>query len=60
MPAREIVEQATELEADVIVLGAQLRRLDDGRPSLGPNVEHILEHASQTVVAVVTPDRRPE
>jgi nucleotide-binding universal stress UspA family protein len=60
VPAQEIVEQAVELEADVIVLGARLRRLDDGRPSLGPNVEHVLEHAAQTVVAVVTPDHRPE
>ncbi len=59
-PAVEIVSQAVEIEADLIVLGAQLRRLDDGRPSLGPNVEYVLEHASQTVVAVVTPDRRPD
>ncbi|MGI9597980.1 MAG: universal stress protein, partial [Acidimicrobiales bacterium] len=35
--AVEIVSQAVEIEADLIVLGAQLRRLDDGRPSLGPN-----------------------
>ena len=59
-PASEIVEQAVEIEADIIVLGAMLRRLDDGTPSLGPTAEHVLEHASQTVVAVVTPDHRPE
>jgi Kef-type K+ transport system membrane component KefB/nucleotide-binding universal stress UspA family protein len=59
-PANEVVRHATEINADLIVLGARLRRLDDGRPSLGPNVEHVLEHASQTVVAVVTPDDRPE
>lgn len=59
-PASEIVEHAMELEADLIVLGARLRRLDDGTPSLGTSVEHVLEHAPQTVVAVVTPDRRPE
>ncbi len=59
-PGVEIVRQATEIEADLIVLGGRLRRLDDGRPSLGPNVEHVLEHASQTVVAVIMPDRRPE
>ncbi len=59
-PAVEIVSQAVEIDADLIVLGARLRRLDDGRPSLGPNVEYVLEHASQTVVAVVTPDGRPD
>ncbi len=58
--AVEIVSQAVEIDADLIVLGAQLRRLDDGRPSLGPTVEYVLEHASQTVVVVVTPDERPE
>ncbi|MEM7321647.1 MAG: cation:proton antiporter [Actinomycetota bacterium] len=59
-PAIEVVEEADEIEADLIVMGARLRRLDDGRPSLGPNVEHVLQHASQTVVVVVTPDERPE
>jgi len=58
-PAVELVRRADEIDADLIVLGARLRRLGDGRPSLGPNVEHVLEHASQTVVAVVTPDDRP-
>ena len=60
LPAAEVVEEADEIEADLIVMGARLRRLDDGRPSLGPNVEHVLQHASQTVVVVVTPDERPE
>ena len=60
LPAVELVSQASEIEADLIVMGARLRRLDDGRPSLGHNVEHVLEHASQTVVIVVTPDERPE
>jgi Kef-type K+ transport system membrane component KefB/nucleotide-binding universal stress UspA family protein len=57
-PAEDIVRHATELEADLIVLGAQLRNLD-GRPNLGPTTEHVLEHAPQTVVAVVMPDQRP-
>ena len=57
-PAEEIVRHAGEIEADLIVLGAQLRNLD-GRPSLGPNTEHVLEHAPQTVVVVVMPDQRP-
>lgn len=58
-PAVEIVRHAVEIEADLIVLGAQLRRLDDGQPTLGPNVEHVLEHAAQTVVVVIMPDERP-
>ncbi|MEL7156319.1 MAG: cation:proton antiporter [Actinomycetota bacterium] len=58
-PAEEIVRHANEIEADLIVLGAQLRNLD-GRPSLGPNTEHVLEHAAQTVVVVVMPDQRPD
>lgn len=57
-PAEEIVRHASEIQADLIVLGAQLRNLD-GRPSLGPTTEHVLEHAPQTVVAVVMPDPRP-
>ncbi|MEM8922251.1 MAG: cation:proton antiporter [Actinomycetota bacterium] len=58
-PAEEIVRHASEIEADLIVLGAQLRNLD-GHPSLGPNTEHVLEHAPQTVVVVVMPDQRPD
>ena len=57
-PADDIVRHASEAEADLIVLGAQLRNLD-GRPSLGPTTEYVLEHAPQTVVAVVMPDQRP-
>ncbi len=57
-PSEDIVDHANEIEADLIVVGAQLRVLD-GRPSLGTNVEHVLEHAPQTVVAVVMPDERP-
>ena len=58
-PAVEIVRHANEIEADLIVIGAQLRNLD-GRPSLGPNTEHVLQHAAQTVAVVVMPDQRPE
>ena len=58
-PAEEIVRHANDIEADLIVIGAQLRNLE-GHPSLGPATEHVLEHAPQTVVAVVMPDRRPE
>ncbi len=58
-PADEIVRQAGEVEADIIVLGAQLRRLE-GSAFLGHNVEHILEHAPQTVVVVAIPDQLPD
>lgn len=55
-PGLDIVRHAGDIEADLIIVGAQLRRLEEARPSLGPNVEHILDHAEQTVVVVVTPD----
>jgi len=58
-PAIDIVAHANHIEADLIVLGAQFRNLDD-HLSLGPNVEHVLEHAPQTVVVVVMPDQRPD
>jgi Kef-type K+ transport system membrane component KefB/nucleotide-binding universal stress UspA family protein len=51
----EILAAAEEVDADLIVLGATVRRLD-GRPFLGHNVEHILEQANVTVVVVTTPD----
>ncbi len=58
-PADEILAQASEVEADLIVLGAQLRRLE-GEAFLGHNVEHILENAPQTVVVVAIPDQLPD
>ena len=57
-PAVEIVRRASDIDADLVVLGAQIRRVSGSRPSLGPNVEHILEHCPQTVVVVVMPDQR--
>ena len=56
-PAVEIVKRANAIEADLVVIGAQVRRVPDSRPSLGPNVEHVLEHCPQTVVVVVMPDQ---
>ncbi len=58
-PAVDIVLHAAEIDADLVVMGAQLRRLDDAQPSLGPNVEHVLANAPQTVVVVAMPDDRP-
>lgn len=52
--AEEIVAAADEEEADVIIVGCTLRRLEQ-RPFLGHLVEHILQHAQATVVAVVLP-----
>ncbi len=39
-----------------MVIGTQLRRQEDGRPFLGHGAEFLLEHAPQTVVAVVFPE----
>ncbi len=57
-PAVEIVKRANAIEADLVVIGAQIRRVPESRPSLGPNVEHVLQHCPQTVVVVVMPDQR--
>lgn len=52
----EIVAAAADRKADLIVLGAQLRTHDD-RPFLGHGTEYVLEHAPQTVIVMVFPDR---
>lgn len=51
----EIVAAATEIEADLVLLGARLRRLE-GRPFLGYNAERVLDECDATVVAVIVPD----
>jgi Kef-type K+ transport system membrane component KefB/nucleotide-binding universal stress UspA family protein len=51
----EILAAAVAEEADLVVLGATVRRLD-GRPFLGHTVEHILDQAEMTVVVVTSPD----
>ena len=53
--AEEILAAAVTAEADLVVLGATVRRLD-GKPFLGHTVEHILDQAEMTVVVVTTPD----
>jgi nucleotide-binding universal stress UspA family protein len=50
----EIVRQASEIGADLIVLGATARSVD-GRPFLGHSVEHVLAHAGCAVVVAVLP-----
>jgi nucleotide-binding universal stress UspA family protein len=49
-----ILASVEEHEADLLVIGAHLRRLE-GRPFLGHNVEQLLERCDATVVVVATP-----
>lgn len=56
--AEEILLVATETEANLIVIGATVRRLE-GRPFLGHTVERILEEAKATVVVVTVPEPGP-
>ena len=53
-PAEEIVRMAAEIDADLVVMGANLRKLD-GRPFLGHNVEHVLAKCDATVAVVLVP-----
>jgi nucleotide-binding universal stress UspA family protein len=55
----EIVAAAAAADADLIVLGATVRRLR-GRPFLGHTVEHVLDNAPTTVVVVAVPSTVPE
>jgi Kef-type K+ transport system membrane component KefB/nucleotide-binding universal stress UspA family protein len=53
-PADEILALVAELEADLVVMGANLRR-PDGRPFLGHTVERILRECDATVALVLMP-----
>lgn len=53
-PGAAIVRHASQIDADLIVIGAELRHLEE-KGYLGPNVEYVLEHAEQTVAVVVLP-----
>lgn len=53
-PADEIIAAAIDEEADLVVLGANLRRIE-GRPFLSSLVEQVLEECDATVVVVATP-----
>jgi nucleotide-binding universal stress UspA family protein len=53
-PADEILELVAELEADLVVMGANLRR-PDGRAFLGHTVERILRECDATVALVLMP-----
>ena len=50
----QLMRAADELDADVIVLGATVRRLDGG-PFLGHTAEQVLAEADPTVVVVSVP-----
>ena len=52
--ADEIISMVDETEADLVVMGANLRRLD-GRPFLGHTVEQVLDRSDATVVLVLVP-----
>ena len=54
VPTDELVRAADEWGADTIVLGTSVRS-HDGQPFFGHGTEWLLEHARQTVVAVVFP-----
>jgi Kef-type K+ transport system membrane component KefB len=54
--AEEIESAVAEARADLVVLGASVRRIAN-RPFLGHTVQHVLEHVEQaTVVVVVMPE----
>ena len=55
LPQRlETVRKARTEQADLVVLGAQLRNVD-GRPFIGHTVEAVLERSDATVVVVAQP-----
>ncbi|HUF33278.1 MAG TPA: cation:proton antiporter [Acidimicrobiales bacterium] len=54
----EIIQTVIDEDADLVVLGADLRQLE-GRPFLGHGVEHVLDACAVTVVVVATPTGDP-
>ncbi len=52
--SNEIMRHANQIDADLIIVGAELRRLE-GKAFLGQNVQAVLDNAPQTVVVVVLP-----
>ena len=53
-PAEEILNLSRDIEADLVVMGANLRRVGD-RPFLGHRVEQVLRDCDATVVVVLIP-----
>ena len=58
-PGDVLVDTARLEQADLVVLGAQLRNVD-GRPFIGHTVETVLERSDATVVVVAQPRARDE
>lgn len=52
--ATELLDLVVETEADLVIMGANLRRLRD-RPFLGHTVEHVLRNCDATVALVLVP-----
>lgn len=56
VPYEEVLQVASERDADTIVVGTHVRQLDD-RAFLGHSTEYLLEHAPQTLVVVAFPPK---
>ncbi|MCY3967554.1 MAG: cation:proton antiporter [bacterium] len=53
-PAEQILRLVEDIDADLVVMGAHLRRVGD-RPFLGHRVEEVLRECDATVVVVLIP-----
>ena len=54
-PTEEIIAAVRETEADLVVLGSELRPMVPGEPFLGHLVEHVINEAEATVAVVAAP-----
>jgi Kef-type K+ transport system membrane component KefB len=54
-PTEEIIAAVRETEADLVVLGSELRPMVPGEPFLGHLVEHVMDEAETNVAVVVAP-----
>jgi nucleotide-binding universal stress UspA family protein len=54
-PTQEIIAAVRETEADLVVLGSELRPMVPGEPFLGHLVEHVINEAEATVAVVAAP-----
>jgi K+:H+ antiporter len=54
-PTEEIIAAVRETQADLVVVGSELRPTVPGEPFLGHLVEHVMHEADTTVAVVATP-----
>jgi nucleotide-binding universal stress UspA family protein len=54
-PTEEILAAVRETEADLVVLGSELRPMVPGEPFLGHLVEDVMDEAETTVAVVAAP-----